>query len=43
MSSAAAAEIAAVAARLVVDEGMEYAAAKRKAARQLGRAGTRGA
>ncbi len=43
MSSAAAAEIAAVAARLVVDEGMEYAAAKRKAARQLGRAGARGA
>ena len=30
-------EIAAVAARLVVDEGMEYAAAKRKAAREHGR------
>lgn len=30
------AEIAAVAARLVVDEGLEYAAAKRRAARQLG-------
>lgn len=29
-------EIAAFAARLVVDEGMEYAAAKRKAARDLG-------
>ena len=31
-----AAEIAAVAARLIVDEGMEYAVAKRHAARQLG-------
>jgi hypothetical protein len=30
-------EIASVAARLVVDEGMEYAQAKRKAARTLGR------
>ncbi len=30
-------EIAAAAARLVVDEGMEYAEAKRKALRQLGR------
>jgi hypothetical protein len=30
------AEIAAVAARLVVDEGMEYAEAKRRAVRQLG-------
>ncbi len=30
-------DIAAAAARLVVDEGMEYAAAKRKAARDLGR------
>ena len=29
-------EIAALAARLVVDEGMEYAAAKRKAAREFG-------
>ena len=34
-------EIAAAAARLVVDEGMEYASAKRKAARQLGRGGAR--
>lgn len=34
--SDATAEIAAVAARLVVDEGMEYAAAKRRAAKQLG-------
>lgn len=33
-----AAEIASAAARLVVDEGMEYAQAKRKALRQLGRA-----
>jgi hypothetical protein len=32
-------EIAAAAARLVVDEGMEYAAAKRKAQRALGRRG----
>jgi hypothetical protein len=32
-------EIAAAAARLVVDEGMEYAAAKRKAQRALGRHG----
>ena len=31
-------EIAASAARLVVEEGMEYGAAKRRAARQLGRA-----
>lgn len=31
------AEIASTAARLVVDEGMEYAQAKRKAVRQLGR------
>jgi len=31
-------EIASAAARLVVDEGMEYAQAKRKAVRQLGRA-----
>jgi hypothetical protein len=29
-------EIAAVAARLVVEEGMEYASAKRKAARDFG-------
>ena len=34
-------EIAAAAARLVVEEGMEYAAAKRKAARDLGRRGGR--
>jgi len=38
MSVSLAAEIAATAARLVVDEGMEYAQAKRKALRQLGRA-----
>jgi hypothetical protein len=37
MSSYAAEEIASVAARLVVDEGMEYAQAKRKASRALGR------
>jgi hypothetical protein len=34
-------ELAAAAARLVVDEGMEYAAAKRKAARSFGGLGTR--
>jgi len=34
-------EIAAAAARLVVDEGMEYAQAKRKALRSLGRSATR--
>lgn len=34
-------DIAAAAARLVVDEGMEYASAKRKAARDLGRRGGR--
>lgn len=34
-------EIATAAARLVVDEGMEYASAKRKAARSLGRAAGR--
>ena len=34
-------DIAAAAARLVVDEGMEYAGAKRKAARDLGRRGGR--
>ena len=38
-----AAEIAAVAARLVVDEGMEYAAAKRKASRMVGDFGPRAA
>jgi hypothetical protein len=36
-------EIAVAAARLVVDEGMEYAAAKRRAARDLGRRSTRAA
>ena len=41
MSAAIAEEIAASAARLVVDEGMEYAQAKRKAARNLGRAHAR--
>lgn len=35
--SPASAEIAAAAARLVVEDGMEYGAAKRKAARDLGR------
>jgi hypothetical protein len=39
MSSQLADEIAATAARLVVDEGMEYAGAKRKALRALGRHG----
>jgi hypothetical protein len=34
-------EIAVAAARLVVDEGMEYATAKRKAARELGRRSSR--
>ena len=37
MSEQATFEIAAQAARLVVEEGMDYAAAKRKAARDLGR------
>ena len=41
MSSDLSEEIAAAAARLVVDEGMEYPAAKRKAARDLGRRGGR--
>ena len=36
-------EIAAAAARLVVEDGMEYGAAKRRAARALGRASTRDA
>jgi len=36
MSASATEEIASAAARLVVDEGMEYAQAKRKAVRQLG-------
>lgn len=35
-------EIAATAARMVVEEGLEYGAAKRRAARDLGRHGTRG-
>ena len=34
-------EIAATAARLVVEEGMEYGPAKRRAARDLGKGGTR--
>jgi len=37
MSVSAAEEIASIAARLVVDEGMEYAQAKRKASRSVGR------
>ena len=37
MGASIVAEIASAAARLVVDEGMEYAQAKRKALRQLGR------
>jgi len=41
MAATLAEEIAATAARLVVDEGMEYAGAKRKALRALGRHGTR--
>ena len=36
---AASDEIAATAARLVVEDGMDYASAKRKAARELGRRG----
>ncbi len=43
MMSTATAEIAAEAARLIVDEGMEYAQAKRKAAQTLGRRGGRSA
>lgn len=43
MSSALTDEIAATAARLVVEEGMEYGPAKRRAARSLGRASTRAA
>ena len=39
MASLLCSEIAAAAAKLVVDEGMEYAAAKRKAARALSRHG----
>lgn len=41
MSSTLTDEIAATAARLVVEEGMEYGPAKRRAARQLGRHSTR--
>lgn len=41
MSATLTDEIAAAAARLVVDEGMEYAQAKRKALRSLGRSATR--
>ncbi len=43
MSSALTAEIAATAARLVVEEGMEYGPAKQRAARALGRHSTRSA
>ena len=43
MSSALTAEIAATAARLVVEEGMEYGPAKQRAARMLGRHSTRSA
>jgi hypothetical protein len=41
MTSALTEEIAATAARLVVEEGMEYGPAKRRAARALGRQSTR--
>lgn len=41
MSSRLTAEIAATAARIVVEEGMEYGPAKRRAARELGRPSTR--
>lgn len=43
MSSALTAEIAAAAARLVVEEGMEYGPAKQRAARALGKHGSRSA
>ena len=43
MASTLTNEIAAAAARLVVEEGMEYGPAKRRAARQLGRHSTRSA
>ncbi len=43
MNSALTEEIAAAAARLVVEEGMEYGPAKRRAARSLGRNSTRSA
>lgn len=42
MNPAAAEEIAVAAARLVVEAGMDYGAAKRRAARDLGRRGGRG-
>jgi hypothetical protein len=41
MKGSLSAELAAAAARLVVEEGMEYGPAKRKAARELGRAALR--
>ena len=41
MNAQLAAEIAATAARLIVEEGMEYGPAKRKAARALGKQGVR--
>ena len=41
MKGSLSAEVAAAAARLVVEEGMEYGAAKRKAARVLGRGALR--
>eukprot|EP01038_Epipyxis_sp_PR26KG_P003313 gene3313-4719_t len=43
MSAFRTAEIAATAARLVVEEGMEYGPAKRRAARELGLQGSRNA
>ena len=43
MTSSLTEEIAAAAARLVVEEGMEYGPAKRRAARVLGRSATRSA
>lgn len=43
MTSTLTEEIAATAARLVVEEGMEYGPAKRRAARALGRSSTRAA
>jgi hypothetical protein len=43
MSSAIAIEVAACAARLIVEEGMEYGPAKRRAARDLGHAKAHGA
>ena len=41
MTSTLSAEIAATAARLIVEEGLEYGAAKRRAARDLGKRSTR--